>query len=342
MSKVSQNFGCAICDVKCRDKYDLERHMLTAKHKKQALSDNFSGKKNTEFFCEKCNYTCSKPSLWKKHVKTKKHLGNFSGEKVSLPEENYECAFCAKCYRNYSSLWSHQKSCSQKSRDSNKKNTIKKSDEYVNIINTLMDENKDLKNIVIEQSKETKQILDKVVEMSNNKPQQQTINNTMNNNKFNINVFLHEECKNALNFSDFIDRISISHTDLENNAQLGFVDGISKIFLDNLKQLSVYERPIHCTDLKRETLYIRDEDTWNKDDNEEKLKNAIKEVSRKSMQTLVDWKEKNPEYNDMDSDFSNKCITIHKESNAGENRETYYPKVIKTLAKETSIVNNTK
>ena len=76
MSKVSQNFGCAICDVKCRDKYDLERHMLTAKHKKQALSDNFSGKKNTDFFCEKCNYTCSKPSLWKKHVKTKVDVRN--------------------------------------------------------------------------------------------------------------------------------------------------------------------------------------------------------------------------------------------------------------------------
>lgn len=338
MSKVTQNFGCDICDVKCRDKYDLERHMLTAKHKKQMASDVFSGKKISDFYCEKCDYSCSKPSLWKKHVGTKKHLGNFSGKKVSLPQEKYICSVCAKCYGNYSSFWSHQKSCSQKSRDSeiiqDETITPEKNTGHLNIINTLMEENKELKNFVIEQSKETKQILDKVVtEMS--KPQ--TINNTMNNNKYNINVFLHEQCKNAVNLSEFIENLTVSQADLENNAQMGFVDGISKIFLDNLKQLSVYERPIHCTDTKREIMYIRDEDTWQKDEHDKYLVNAIQKVSIKSMQTLVDWKEKNPEYNDADSDFSNKCIVIHQESNAGDNRATYYPKVIKTLAKETAL-----
>ena len=115
MSKVSKFYGCEVCDVKCRDKHDLERHMLTAKHKRQISSDKISGKNKTDFFCEKCDYSCSKLSLWKKHVNTKKHLGNFSGKKVSLPEEKFECSFCAKSYLNYSSLWSHQKTCSQKS-----------------------------------------------------------------------------------------------------------------------------------------------------------------------------------------------------------------------------------
>ena len=338
MSKVSKFYGCEVCDVKCRDKHDLERHMLTAKHKRQISSDKISGKNKTDFFCEKCDYSCSKLSLWKKHVGTKKHLGNFSGKKVSLPEEKFECSFCAKSYLNYSSLWSHEKTCSQKKRDEEfiepKDIQSEKNTDYTNIISTLITENKELKNFVIEQSKETKHILDKVVEMS--KPQQ-TINNTMNNNKFNINLFLHEQCRGAMNLSEFINNISISQHDLENNAQLGFVEGISKIFIDNLKQLSVYERPIHCTDTKRETMYIRDEDQWQKDNDDAKIKNAIQEVSRKSIQKLVNWKDNNPEYEDADSDFSNKCITIHQHSNVGNNRETYYPKVIKTLAKETAL-----
>ena len=331
-------FYCAKCDVKCKYKSDYDRHLTTAKHCKGNFSDVSTSKNENDFYCKKCNYKCSKLSLWKKHINTKKHLGNFSDvslKKVSTAKEKYECKFCAKSYLNYSSFWSHQKSCSEKSRDSinNKIVPSEENKDYVSLINNLIEENKDLKNFVIEQSKDTKQMLDKVIDM---KPQQ-TINNTMNNNKFNVNVFLHEQCKNAVNLREFINGIQISHEDLENNAQLGFVDGISKIFLDNLKQLSVFERPIHCTDIKREIMYIRDEDTWNKEEDNRKLKSAIQEVSWKSMKELNDWKGTNPEYDDIDSDFSNKCIVIHQGSNAGENRDTYYPKVIKTLAREIAI-----
>ena len=333
------DFFCKTCNVKCRYKSDYERHLSTAKHRRGNFSDVSTSKTLDEYTCEKCNYTCSKLSLWKKHVNTKKHLGNFSdvsSRNVSLPDEKYECKFCTKTYGNYSSFWSHQKLCSEKSRDTISDTIIPKSKDtdYVSLISSLIDENKELRNFVIEQSKDTKQLLDKVIDM---KPQQ-TINNTMNNNnKFNVNVFLHEQCKNALNLSEFINRIEVSQEDLENNAQLGFVNGISKIFLDNLKQLSIYERPIHCTDVKREIMYIRDEDTWNKEDNNKKLSSAIQEVSWKSMQSLNDWKGTNPEYDDMDSDFTNKCIVIHQTSNAGANRDIYYPKVIKTLAREIAI-----
>ena len=110
-----------------------------------------------------------------------------------------------------------------------------------------------------------------------------TTNNTMNNmNHFNINMFLNEQCKNAINenkYSDFIERIEVSHDDLENNAQLGFVNGITKILMDNLKQLTLYERPIHCTDIKRETLYIKDSDKWEKERSDKKIEGAIQEVS---------------------------------------------------------------
>ena len=168
------------------------------------------------------------------------------------------------------------------------------------------------------------------------------IGNTTNNinTSFNINMFLNEKCKNAINFSDFIDRIEVSHNDLENNAQLGFVKGITKILMDNLNQLTLYERPIHCTDEKRETLYIKDNNKWEKECSDKKIESAIQEVSRKSIGSLLQWKQTNPEYEDMDSYFSNQCMVIQKHSLAGEKKNTYYPKIIHNIAKE-SIINKT-
>jgi hypothetical protein len=151
-------------------------------------------------------------------------------------------------------------------------------------------------------------------------------------------VFLNDQCKDAINFADFIKNIEITHQDLENNAQLGFVSGISKILMDNLKQLGVNERPIHCTDTKRETMYIKDENKWTKEVDDSKLQKAIQTVSCKSMGKLQEWKKENPDYQDMDSAFSKKCLDIHKHTIAGSDREVYYPKVIHVLARETMVV----
>jgi hypothetical protein len=160
---------------------------------------------------------------------------------------------------------------------------------------------------------------------------------TNNNQKFNINVFLTEQCKDAINFSDFIKSIEVSREDLENNAQLGFVDGVSKILIDHLKQMSVNERPIHCTDIKRETMYIKDEDKWTREEDSTKINRAIQEVTRKSMISLLDWKDKNPDYKDRDSEFSSRCIVIQQQSMAAHNRDTYFPKVAKLVAKEVTV-----
>ena len=131
--------------------------------------------------------------------------------------------------------------------------------------------------------------------------------------------------------------IEISHQDLENNAQLGFVSGISKIFLDNLKQLGINERPIHCTDVKRETMYIKDEDKWTKEPDDAKLQKAIQTVSYRSIGKLAEWKQENPEYQDVNSEFSNRCLQMHKQTLAGSERDVYYPKVIHALAREVII-----
>jgi hypothetical protein len=187
-----------------------------------------------------------------------------------------------------------------------------------------------------EHKKETHEFINKTLECC--KPV--TINNQTNNqtNKFNINVFLNETCKNAMNFSDFLKNIEITYQDLENNAQLGFVNGISKIFLDNLKQLGVNERPIHCTDLKREIMYIKDDDKWTKEIDDTKLQKAIQAVSYQSMGKLAKWKQENPDYKDADSEFSQRCLVIQKHTLAGSERGVYYPKVIHALAREVVVV----
>jgi hypothetical protein len=209
-------------------------------------------------------------------------------------------------------------------------------------VNRLLDENKELRNFIIEQSrvltehqKETSDIINKVVELT--KTPNTVINQTTNNNnnqRFNINLFLNETCKDAINFSDFVKNIQISYEDLENNAQLGFVNGISKIFLDNLKQLDVNERPIHCTDVKRETMYIKDENEWTKQPDDDKLQKAIQTVSYRSMGKLAEWKNENPDYKDCNSEFSQKCLDIQRQTLAGSDRGVYYPKVIHALARE--------
>ena len=193
---------------------------------------------------------------------------------------------------------------------------------------------------LVKENKRKEQVMNEMIEnlkmTANNTTNNNITNNTMNNN-ININMFLNEKCKDAINFSDFIDRIEITNDDLENNAQLGFVNGISKILMDNLRTLDLYERPIHCTDVKREILYIKDQDIWDKEESSDKLNGAIKEVSRKSIGSLLKWKKENPEYEDMDSDFSNKCIVIQQQSSAGLNSDNLYPKVITNLAKENKI-----
>jgi hypothetical protein len=215
--------------------------------------------------------------------------------------------------------------------------------DFMSMISQLLNQNNELKNFIIEQAsehkKETAEIVNKVIEQTNKvldtvKPSNTTINTNNNNQKFNINMYLNEQCKDAINFSDFIKNIEVSREDLENNAQLGFVSGVSKILIDSLKQLDKTERPIHCTDLKRETMYIKDEDKWNKEEDSSKLNKAIQEVTRKSMGTLMNWKEENPDYKDRDSDFSGRCIVIQQQSMAAHNRDTYYPKVVKAVAKE--------
>ena len=297
------------------------------------------------FYCNLCNYTCKYKSYFTKHLKTNKHKSIVDPES-NLQIKIYNCKKCNKEYEKYNSLWQHERDCNfviiKEETIIEAKEEIPKLDYTNNIISKLIQENQSLRDFVIEQNQEMMKLMttqhNTIADLAKNN-NTTTVNGNIqnNNNKFNINLFLNEKCKDAMNFADFIKNIEVSHKDLENNAQLGFANGISKIIMDNLKQLSICDRPIHCSDAKRETMYIKDENKWEKEEDTKKLTSAIQNVSQKSVASLMEWQETNPEFEDMDSEFSNKFITMMQQSMAGNKRDALYPKVIRTLAKETMI-----
>jgi len=288
--------------------------------------------KNAKIFsCEVCDFKCSKQSDYDRHLLTAKHKFRTFRTKKRQKTPLHTCE-CGKEYQARNSLWYHKKKC--KIINSVLNPRIDTEDTIKSIV---YNENKIDVNMVRELINQNRELQNELMTVAQNKSNI-IINNTQNN-EVNINMFLNEQCKNALNFADFINRIEISQNDLENNAQLGFVDGVSKILTDNLKQLTLHERPIHCTNLKREIMYIKDDNEWQKEKAvvKEKLSHAIKSISRKSISSLLDWKQNNPEYDNIDSEFSNKCIVIQQHSTAGNKQDIYYPKVIHNLAKENTI-----
>ena len=295
------------------------------------------------YSCEKCDYMCSNKTNFNKHLFTRKHINaNNTNAKLLKVASTYDCCNCGNVYKHCSSLCKHKKTCIKENItisfnecSLNDDNTI-----LSNLVKELVQGNQELAkqnhDVLLqnqELAKQSQELQKHVIELCKNG----THNTNSNNKSFNINVFLNEQCKDAINLSDFIKSIEVSREDLENNLQVGFVAGISKIFLDNLRQLGVNERPIHCTDLKREIMYIKNEDKWTKETDDAKLNSAILNVSSKGLGTLTKWKQENPDYKDVNSAFYDKCDQINLTSLAGHNRDVYYPKVIHALARETMI-----
>ncbi len=291
-----------------------------------------------QFSCEKCNYKCSKPSDWKKHISTRKHTIVYQSLPECLPDiakiaENKFSCQCGKAYKHKQSLYVHKKLCNINENiitDSNSDNK-----QLTTAILQIVTNNDEFKKIILEQNKQ----LMELAKSSN--PQIGNNNNINSHNKFNINVFLNEKCKDALNISDFVSQLNIGVKDLEETGRLGFADGISKIFINGLNQLDIYNKPLHCNDAKREVLYIKDSDKWTKEeDGKPILTKAIKEVASKNIKQIFEWQKLHSEYNDPRSKQNDKYLQIVCESMSGstkEESEKNYNKIIRKLAKGTVI-----
>jgi hypothetical protein len=290
--------------------------------------------KNADFFCSFCNFKCSKKSNYQIHIKTKKHKYGLNGNKLKEMEIEKKCqeyiCDCGKKYLSSSGLWKHKKICNN--------NSIQKSneEEYSDkqLIMMLIKDNSEFKNMMFEQNKS---MMELVKNGTHN-----TVNLNNNNSKtFNLQLFLNETCKDAINLSDFVNQIKLSLNDLEETGTLGYAEGISKVFIKNLDDIDYNMRPIHCSDSKRETLYIKDNNEWTKDDDKKSnLTKAIKQVANKNIKNITEWQKLHPDYSDPNSKQNDKYMKIVLNSMSGSTKEESdknYEKIAKNICKEVVI-----
>jgi len=294
-----------------------------------------SPKVSSKFVCDICNYRCCKRSEYNKQLLTAKHkiLQNPTYGDNNI--NTYDCP-CGKTYKHSSTLYAHKKKC--------KLNSNVDAEENVIISTTTEISEKDLIMLIVKQNTELikennefKNMMMKVIENGTHN----TTNNTTNshNKAFNLNFFLNETCKDAMNIMDFVDSIKLQLSDLEKVGELGYVEGISNIIVKNLNELDVTLRPVHCTDKKRETMYIRDENKWEKDESNSKIKKAIKRVASKNQRLLPKFKEAHPDcgtYHSKYSDQYNKII-IESVGGSGDNDAEKEEKIIRNITRATTI-----
>ncbi len=240
-------------------------------------------------------------------------------QKMPKNAATFDCE-CGNIYKHRSGLYRHKKTCQKMPKNAEE-------GPMTSIMLNLLNQNAELQKLLLEQSKETK------VTNTN------IINNTTNN--FSLNVFLNEKCKDAITLKDFVDGLEVRLKDLEETAQIGYSEGVSRIFIKGLNELEVNKRPIHCSDAKRETLYIKDNNEWKKeDDNKTELTKAIKIIGKKNMMQIFEWQKKHPEYNDPDSkenDKYQKMIMNVMSGSTTEEQENNMKKIIKNVTKNVVI-----
>jgi hypothetical protein len=274
------------------------------------------------YTCDICCYSTRNKKDISKHYETIKHKNatnrTDSNEKILYEPTEYHCPNCDKSYKAKNSLWYHLKKCTIVK-------TEKNPEDYV-VITELLKQNQDLQKQIIELSKERKQY----------------ITNTTNNTKtFNLNVFLNETCKDAINLMDFVNSLQLKLSDFENTGRLGYVEGISKIIVNGLKQMDVHKRPIHCTDTKRETMYVKDQNVWEKENSDKtRLTKAVKMIADKNLQQTQEWIKTHPECainnTPENESFVNIMLAVlggQTEEEDNKNRE----KILRNIAKEVSI-----
>ena len=340
-AKNAEFYACENCNFKCSKKSEFDRHLMTRKHQKLTNTKNDEeirsekNAKNTEFYaCENCNFKCSKKSEFDRHLMTRKHQKT---PKTPKTPKIYKCK-CGNEYKHAQSLWNHNKIC-----------TIKEENEHYTKADDSSSDDKELIKILVSQNQEMMKIMhDQYTQLANMNANAQpgnvnshNTNHTNSHNKtFNLQFFLNETCKDAMNITDFVNSLKLTLQDLEQVGELGYAEGISRMFVKGLNDLEVTKRPIHCSDLKREVLHIKDKDVWEKDENKDRLKKAIKDLSNKNFMLMDDWQKENPgckEYNNHKNDIYLKMMieSLGPADASAEKRD--FGKIIRTIAKNTII-----
>ena len=305
--------------------------------------------KNAEnYVCNVCNFRCSKKSNYDIHILTRKHKILTNTDINTLEKSHTFDCDCGKKYKHRQSLWNHQKKCNLSKTELNEDTDINIQSVDTTLIIELLKQNQEFKGLMMEQMMEQnkqnndfqKQILEVV---KDGKVINNTNNNTTNitNNSFNLNVFLNETCKDAINLNDFIQSIELNVNDFINTGELGFVKGISNIMVERIRDMEPHTRPIHCTDLKREVVYVKDSDKWAKEDeNKTHLRKAVRIVANKNKEQVHPWRDLNPNSDILDTPECDKFFAYTKASLGGYGKEEdlkFENKIINNILKETVI-----
>jgi hypothetical protein len=294
----------------------------------------------SKFYCEKCDYGTSKKSSYNDHLISSKHTKSMVSNEI-LPKfcSEFICQKCNKKYKDNSGLWRHKKKCNiESNKVENEEFELNDPIDSVELIKYLMQENSEFKQMLIEQNKQMIEIAKNVGTYNNN-----TIHTNSHNKSFNLNFFLNETCKDAMNIMDFVDSIKIQLSDLENVGKLGYVQGISKIIVNNLNLLDETKRPVHCADSKREVMYIKDENKWEKENEDKaKMRKMIKYVTHKNTKLFKEFKEKYPGCEKSDSKYSDDYdkLIVEAFGGKGNNDIEKEDKIIRNIAKNVIIDKN--
>jgi hypothetical protein len=271
------------------------------------------------FVCESCNYKCKYKSIWSRHIASKKHKFGKSSNKMEQKNKQYICKNCNQHYKTLSGLWKHNKLCCTKQNDT----------QWLKIIN-------DMKDILIEQNNTIHNLVKNGVNNNNN-----IVTNNSNNKTFNLNFFLNETCKDAMNIDDFVNSIKPSLQDLEETGRLGYAEGITNIIINSLHKTNETIRPIHCSDLKRETIYIKNEDQWIKEnENKPILTKAIKTIANENIKNINNWVKEYPDCLNSESRNNDTYLNIVINSMSGKTQEESNKnmnKIISNVAKKITI-----
>jgi hypothetical protein len=304
------------------------------------------------FSCEICEFKCSKQSNYTTHLSTRKHLANAKGDNGDKKHALFICSICEKKYASRNGLWKHSKNCQIPL-----PNTLEEEENItLHILDSSSSEIKVLTNLVLEMVKSNTELQKQQHELQkqNSEIQKQnndlhkqvldvckhsnTTNNHINshNKTFNLQFFLNEQCKDAMNISEFANSFDLQLSDLESIGELGYVEGITKLFVDKLNSMDIYKRPIHCSDAKREILYVKDDDKWEREERSNpKIRYAIKTISFRNMKLAALWSDTYPESKDCDSRLNETYMKLIKESTGGNGEiADSENKIIRRIAKE--------
>jgi len=288
------------------------------------------------FICELCDYICYKQSEINKHNITNKHIANTIGDK-EISNKTFTCGFCNKVYNSRNGLWKHNKLCNEK-KEVLPENVVVQDSSNNDIIQVLLKENSDFKNMLMDMMKSNTDLQKQMMEVCQKIQPSTNINtdNSNNSKNFNLNVFLNEKCKDAMNLDDFANSIQLKLSDLIRVGEEGYVPGMSKVIIEWLGGLEVGDRPIHCTDEKREAIQVKIADKWEKEAiNSEKLMNAVRIVEKKQFDMITTFRETYPECMNSESHHNDMLIKLFQ--NLSNSREPEFIKVMKRVAKSVVI-----